>query len=391
MLKQTDSEVSYSLKPGFRVSHQRVESAPFVHMTLTVRNGLALEKEGEYGFFSLMSSLLSRGCGALNRKDFAFDCDRRGADINHYPGRDFLTLECWVLPRDLRWALQTLHNMLWEPKLEEAEILIASREQQLHLKAREDEKRSRLFDTAKVALYSEEHHYSRSLLGVGNCLEAVNPESLRAFHKRLVNQSEFILCVTGGFESQSLESLVEQLFSNKVCSAQKGFPEPLSFRHQACDSVRVEFPVEQAEVLVALPSLSRWDPDYRLALFCNEILGGSFLSRLTRVVRSQEGLAYSAASRLRAGLHSGLLWLSLQTDCQNVPRALEAARGCLDGLARHGIDEEEFKSLSMRFSRGANVKTEVGSGGLGLAICSYLLEQMASKLNYVRKNKKSIL
>lgn len=325
------------------MSSLAIPDAPFVHLTLTIQKGLSSEREGEFGYFSLLSTLLSRGAGTLDRQAFAQDCDRRGANVSVYPGRDYLTLEFWVLPDDVSWALNTMERMLWHPQLTELEVEVAQQEQLLQLEARQDEKRSRLLDSTRRALFDPAHHYSRCLLGNITCLEQVKVSNLRSYHQKFLSCLSAILCVTGRFQQDALEVMVNEHFSQAKFRANPTDSSAVRLAYSEGQSVCETFPVEQAQVLVVLPALGRSHPDYRLAHFCNEILGGAFLSRLTRAVRMREGMAYSADSRLRAGAESGLIWVGLQTDREKVAEALKTVRVCLDELRTEGIQEAEYQ------------------------------------------------
>lgn len=336
-------DVRFTPLPGFEVTSLAVPDAPFVHMTLTLRKGLSSEQGGQFGYFSLLSTLLTRGAGGLSRREFAQDCDRRGANVSVYPGRDHLTLELWVLPEDLAWGLTTLERMVWHTGMADEEIELAREEQIQQLEARCDEKRARLFDATRKALFEKSHHYSRSLLGEVSCLRSIEPKSIRAYHRSFLNDISAVLCVTGRFDQDNLETLVVGHFRGVSFQLPSGNNEPVNLVFRPGESVNESFPVEQAHVVVVLPALSRCHKDYRLAHFCNEILGGAFLSRLTRAVRMREGMAYSADSRLRAGVESGLIWVGLQTDREKVAEALKTVRVCMDELRTEGVQADEFR------------------------------------------------
>lgn len=333
----------FSPAPGFTVSCLPVEQSPFVHITLTLNWGMGVERVGEHGYFSLLSTLMGRGCGGRDRVEFASDCDSRGANINIYPGRDFLTLEGWVLPQDLEWALHTLAEMVWQPRLELEEVEIATEEQLDQLLARADEKKSRLFDAARLRLYQEGHHYSRPMLGCEASLGEVTASSLRGFHRRLLEDVQAALCLTGCLTLAELEKALSRTPFATTAPKSDLLRPTAPLRPQTGEPLLVPFPVDQAEVLVVLPSVPRWSPDFRLHAFCNEILGGAFLSRLTRAVRIHGGMAYSADSRYLAGLEGGLFWIALQTDCQKVSRALSLARQVMDELVDRPLEPREFE------------------------------------------------
>ena len=61
--------------------------------------------------------------------------------------------------------------------------------------------------------------------------------------------------------------------------------------------------VNQGRVSIGLPTVKRDNPDVYALEVMNEILGGSgFTSRITKTVRSNEGLAYSAGSGFAPGI-----------------------------------------------------------------------------------------
>ena len=80
-------------------------------------------------------------------------------------------------------------------------------------------------------------------------------------------------------------------------------PVPAEIQTAAPGIYRIQKDVNQGRVSIGLPSVRRDDPDIYALEVMNEILGGSgFTSRITKTVRSDEGLAYSAGSGLRFGV-----------------------------------------------------------------------------------------
>ena len=301
-----------------------------------------MEGREHQGYTAALATMLTRGCEGLDRGAFAHDCDRRGANIQVYPSRDFFTIEVWILPEDLEWAIVTLERMLWLPAFDPQEVATARQEQILQLRARADEKRSVLWDLCRSELFQTDHHYSRPLVGLEESLKKLDAESLGLFREKFLDGTAAVLCVTGGFEPKELTRMLADRFSQDRFSPYIPALRESPFAKKGGRSVSVEFPVSQAEVLIALPAMTRQSSSYRLGTFCNEAFGGAFLSRLTRAVRMKEGMAYSAESRLRCGLDAGLLWVGLQTDVPRLKQALQVVRACMDELRLNGLPEEEF-------------------------------------------------
>jgi zinc protease len=67
---------------------------------------------------------------------------------------------------------------------------------------------------------------------------------------------------------------------------------------------RIGKDVNQGRVSIGLPTVKRDNPDVYALEVMNEILGGSgFTSRITKTVRSDEGLAYDAGSAVSFGVY----------------------------------------------------------------------------------------
>jgi zinc protease len=105
--------------------------------------------------------------------------------------------------------------------------------------------------------------------------------------------------------------------------------------------------VNQGRVSIGLPTVWRTSPDVYALEVMNEILGGGgFTSRITRTVRSNEGLAYSAGSGLSFGVfYPGRFRAAFQSKSRSVPRAtslvLEEIRKMREGL----VTEEELDTI----------------------------------------------
>jgi len=290
---------------------------------------------------------MSRGCGPFSRGEFASECDGRGLSIEVYPGRDFLTLELWCLPEDLEWGVGTLVQMVWETTLETREVQVAREEHLQQLAARKDEKRSRLNDEVRARLYRKEHPFSRPLLGTVDGLSRAESPTLKRFQEEILSGVSGVVCATGAFQEETLLTVLEKVTSGLSFRPYERPHESVSpFYDLNQKSSLIPFPTEQTEVMMALPAVSRWHNDYRLASFCNEILGGAFLSRLTRAVRMGQGLAYSAESRLRSGVQGGVVWVGFQTDRGNV------IRNCMESLRDEGVGDKEFAHFQ-EFVRGS--------------------------------------
>ena len=98
---------------------------------------------------------------------------------------------------------------------------------------------------------------------------------------------------------------------------------------------------------MGLPAVRRDSPDIYALEVMNEILGGSgFTSRITRTVRSNEGLAYQAGSGLRFGVYyPGAFRAVFQSKSRSVARAAELVIEEIRKIREGQVTAEELDTV----------------------------------------------
>lgn len=100
----------------------------------------------------------------------------------------------------------------------------------------------------------------------------------------------------------------------------------------------------QGNVRIGAPAMAENDPDYLSFLVMNHVLGGGgFPSRITKKVRSDEGLAYSVGSRIDTGMRiAGDFHVGFQTRSAMVPYAIRLVLDEIDRMRSDGVTDEEL-------------------------------------------------
>jgi len=85
------------------------------------------------------------------------------------------------------------------------------------------------------------------------------------------------------------------------------------------------------------------DPDYHALVVMNEILGGSFTSRLFKNVRSRMGLAYSVFGFYEADYdHLGVFYVGCQTKLKSTVQAIRAMAEEVRKMTEAEVTDEEL-------------------------------------------------
>jgi zinc protease len=129
----------------------------------------------------------------------------------------------------------------------------------------------------------------------------------------------------------------------------------------------VPAPKEQVNVIIGHLGIARKNPDYYQLLVLDTILGSSpgFTSRIPRILRDEQGLAYTTFSNITssAGLDPGRFIAYIGTAPENLNRAISGLRGEIARIVREPVADEELEtaksyltgSFVLRFQKNSQI------------------------------------
>ncbi len=140
-------------------------------------------------------------------------------------------------------------------------------------------------------------------------ISSITRDDVVAWHKKYWGANNAILVVAGDFKKADMLKKLEATFGkwrNADTKAAPTYPKVAGLASPG--GVYMVQPEgvtpNQGIVRVAFLGLTQDDPDYPAVELMNYTLGGgSFSSRITKIVRTDNGLAYTANSSVAAGLH----------------------------------------------------------------------------------------
>ena len=192
--------------------------------------------------------------------------------------------------------------MLREPRFQEDRLALAKEQALQEMKKRNDDSADIEGREWNVLLYGEEHFTNRFTTEAS--VKAITRDDLVAFHRQYFHPANMIAAVSGAFTRAEMVRKLEAAFASWPSpEAASCRPIPATIATAAPGLYRIQKDVNQGRVSIGLPTVKRDHPDVYALEVMNEILGGSgFTSRITKTVRSNEGLAYSAGSGLGLGV-----------------------------------------------------------------------------------------
>jgi predicted Zn-dependent peptidase len=334
------------LKGGMVAFVKEDRTLPLVNIQVLLRGGSYLEPDGKEGLAGLTGSQMRRG-GTESLSAEALDerLDYLAAQVSTGIGDTSASAGLNCLKDNLDESLKLFVEVLRRPRFQEDRLALA-REQALQaMKKRNDESADIEGREWGVLLFGERHFSNR--FSTQASIQAITRDDLLAFHRRCFYPANMILAVSGAFTRDEIVRKLEAAFA--------GWPSP----RLALPAVpgetwpvgpglyRIQKDVNQGRVSIGLPGVRREHPDVYALEVMNEILGGSgFSSRITRTVRSNEGLAYSAGSGISFGVYyPGRFRAGFQSKSRSVAYATQLVFEEIRRIRETPVSEEELDTI----------------------------------------------
>ncbi len=281
---------------GLRAYVKEDRDLPIVTVTALLHFGSLDLPKDKLGLDSIMSQALIRG-GTKTREGTAIEerLDFLGGSLSFNVGERTSTLILSVQSKDLDEGLDLFFDVLRNPEFREAPLSLAKMRQIEGLRQINDQPGQVLNREFEKAIYGDN---PLTWQASRKTLEAVTAADLKAVHAQYFYPKNIILAASGDFAKAELKAKIEKRAAGWKNGAAKFPAVASSFPAPEPGVYFVQKPINQGYISIGHLGVEESNPDYYAIQVMNFILGGgSFTSRITTKVRSDEGLSYNQGSR----------------------------------------------------------------------------------------------
>jgi zinc protease len=179
----------------------------------------------------------------------------------------------------------------------------------------------------------------------------ITRDDVLAFYQRFYVPNNAILVMVGDFSTERMLALIENALGGWQAKPLEplALPQPSPTRGKSVSVVDMD--VNQSYVQFGYLSVRRADPAFASLRAMNYILGGGgFVSRLTRSIREEQGLAYSVFSDFVGGSQfPGFFLAGLQTKIDTTAQALRSLFAVIDGMRQEPVSSDELTDMKLHF------------------------------------------
>jgi zinc protease len=299
-VKFTEFERDF-LSNGMELIVATRSAVPVVNVRMSLDAGYASDQFGELGTSSLAMTMLDEGTENRSALEISDELARLGARFSAGSGIDSSTVGISALKENLDASLDIYADLVLNPAFPENEL---ERLRRMRMAQIQQEKTAPVGLAIRVfpkLLYGEGHAYSMPLTGSGTeeSVSRIARDSLVDYHRTWFKPNNATMIVVGDTTMAEMKPKLERLF-------RKWEPGTTPTKNVSAVSLRdaqhvylIDRPGSEQSIIIAgniAPAVS--DGNELAVETMNEIIGGSFTSRVNMNLREDKAWAYGAMTLL---------------------------------------------------------------------------------------------
>jgi zinc protease len=365
---------SWNTSNGVKVLFVPTETLPIVDIDVSIDAGSSRDGS-QYGIASFVSEMLNQGTKTMPSADeIAIGFEKVGAMYNVSVDRDKTEIGLRSLNikrnQELDKLITLFADVIANPSFNDKNLDVVREQTLVKIKYNDQLPKNVAFKEFFKLLYND-HPYAHNIYGETNTVQELTKEALQQFHKQYYVAENAVISIVGGIHRDKAKALAE-IIALKLPKGTKAESIPAVQPLTQKVVKKIDFPVNQSQILVGRLGLDVTDPEKYALTIGNYILGGgNFSSRLFKNIRVANGLAYSVYTSLDPMQQPGPFFATLETKVANTKNALKLLQDDCQDFITTGPTESEVEkakkyligSIPMAFDSNSNILSAVAALG----------------------------
>jgi zinc protease len=327
---------------------------PIARFELAIEGGRLLDPMDRPGTANLLARMLMRGTARRTPAELEDALKSLGAEIDISVRNEHFMISGRTLARNFDRTMDLVEEILLEPRWSPEELALQKAAAISTIQGARTQPQAVAGRAFEVAVYGEDHIYSRNPLGTESSVAATTMEDLKLFHASRLAPNVATFRFVGAVERPGVERALRDLGSKWARRevAIPSYPAPA-----APSKARLFFydlpGAKQSIFAFGYPGPTRADSDHYPAEVMNYILGGgSFASRLTQQLREGKGYTYGIFSDFQGGARTGTFQIFSPVRSNVTLEAAELVRSIMrDFAATYGPSDLDVTKSFLTRSR----------------------------------------
>ncbi|HKS39475.1 MAG TPA: pitrilysin family protein [Blastocatellia bacterium] len=323
-------------------------STPSVSIKAVVRAGSRYEPDEKSGLASIVGEMLDEGTTTRTSQQIAETVESVGGRIGTFGDYQSSGVVAVFLSKDISLGLDVIADILMNVSFPEDKIRQHIDRRVAQIRSRLDMPRTKASDVFNEIIFKGTPQH-RPPIGYEETVSKLTRDDAVDFYRRYYVPNNTVLAIVGDIDKTAISNQVEEVFGAWPQAAKVEPPQaPCPVRQTEAIERFVHAPKEQVNIFIGHMGIKRNNADYYALLVMDTILGSSpgFTSRIPRILRDEQGLAYSTFSSITssAGIDPGRFVAYIGTSPENLDRAIEGLRKEITRIVREPVSKEEVES-----------------------------------------------
>jgi zinc protease len=325
-----------TLDNGIRLYLLEDHSLPIFKLSVRINTGSYLEPADKVGLAAICGEVMrSGGTSKWTGDEIDQKLEDVGGSVETSIDLAAGNANVNVLSEYSDLGLEVLAEVLRRPVFEDDKVELTRVAQRSGIARRNDDPMTIGRREFRKVIYGAESPYARHTEYA--TVNSITRDDLVQFHQAWVRPQNIQMAVIGDFNTADIITKIKQHFGDWQ---KEGAPVPplpevkYNFDNRVFYAEKGD--VNQSNCFIGHLGGLVTDPDYAERIVMNNILGGSFGSRLTNSVRSREGLAYAVFGVYTANIkYPGLFFNFVSTKSETTVKAVKEV---IKEIARMQVD-----------------------------------------------------
>jgi len=321
-------------------------SSPSVSIRAFVKAGSRFEPDDKAGLASMVGEMLDEGTRTKNSQQIAEAVESVGGKLDTFGEYQYGGVQGTFLSKDLGLGLNVTADLLTNSVFPEDRVKQQIERRVAQIKSRLDVPSVQASDSFNEIVFKG-HPEHRPAIGYAETVASLTRQDMLDFFHRFYVPNNTVLAVVGDIDKAEVKKRVEEAFGAWAKARDFHLPEIRTPRRQ---SERIDKFItaqkEQVNIYMGHLGIDRANPDYYSLLVFDTILGSSpgFTSRIPRILRDEQGLAYTTYSNIAgsARLDPGRFVAYIGTSPQNLEQALAGLRREVRRIVAEPVTNDEI-------------------------------------------------
>jgi zinc protease len=358
----------HELSNGIKVYFVNDKSYPVATIRYLFRAGAYndyFSGTDKFGLATITAEMLNKGTKDKSALNLAEQMDYAGAMFSSGAGYDasFLMMSC--LSNNFHTMFDLMGDMVFKHTFP-ADELDSKKEQLINMLISLQDDGSYLAERIFKTEFYKNTPYQYDPDGYVESINNINTPDLFDFVKNYYTSKNLIIAVVGDFEEDTVLKRIEDQYSNLRSETKTDNFEFINRNNKEVKVYLMEKDdASQTSLHIGHKGIKRNNQDYINVSFLNNLLGGSFTSRINKNLREKNGLTYGARTSFNTKMYTGDFSIETEINIDKTRFAVEEILKELNDIRDNYVSDIELEETKNYITGNYPLQLETSNGVSG--------------------------